>query len=58
MSRNPRGRMYPVSSLGMSRNADPGFSLRPLPRVFRPEEERVRNVQVEPFCMLNVACSG
>ena len=29
-----------------------------LPRVFRPEGERVRNVQVEPFCMLNVDCNG
>jgi uncharacterized protein len=29
-----------------------------LPRVFRPEGERIRNVQVEPFCMLNVDCNG
>jgi uncharacterized protein len=29
-----------------------------LPRVFRPEGDRVRNVQVEPFCMLNVDCKG
>lgn len=29
-----------------------------LPRVFRPEGDRVRNVQVEPFCMLNVDCHG
>jgi uncharacterized protein len=29
-----------------------------LPRVFRPEGERVRNVQVEPFGMLNVDCKG
>jgi uncharacterized protein len=29
-----------------------------LPRVFRPEGERVRNVQVEPFGMLNVDCNG
>jgi uncharacterized protein len=29
-----------------------------LPRVFRPEGERVRNVQVEPFSMLNVDCNG
>jgi uncharacterized protein len=29
-----------------------------LPRVFRPEGDRVRNVQVEPFCMLNVDCNG
>jgi uncharacterized protein len=29
-----------------------------LPRVFRPEEDCVRNVQVEPFCMLNVDCNG
>ena len=29
-----------------------------LPRVFRPEDDRVRNVQVEPFCMLNVDCNG
>jgi uncharacterized protein len=29
-----------------------------LPRVFRPERDRVRNVQVEPFCMLNVDCNG
>ncbi len=29
-----------------------------LPRVFRPEVERVRNVQVEPFGMLNVDCNG
>jgi uncharacterized protein len=29
-----------------------------LPRVFRPEGEGVRNVQVEPFCMLNVDCRG
>jgi uncharacterized protein len=29
-----------------------------LPRVFRPEGEGVRNVQVEPFCMLNIDCNG
>jgi uncharacterized protein len=29
-----------------------------LPRVFRPEGDCVRNVQVEPFCMLNVDCNG
>jgi uncharacterized protein len=29
-----------------------------LPRVFRPEGECVRNVQVEPFRMLNVDCNG
>jgi uncharacterized protein len=29
-----------------------------LPRVFRPEGERIGNVQVEPFCMLNVDCHG
>jgi uncharacterized protein len=29
-----------------------------LPRVFRPEGDRVRNVQVEPFGMLNVDCHG
>jgi uncharacterized protein len=29
-----------------------------LPRVFRPESDYVRNVQVEPFCMLNVDCNG
>jgi uncharacterized protein len=29
-----------------------------LPRVFRPEEDYVRNVQVEPFGMLNVDCNG
>jgi uncharacterized protein len=29
-----------------------------LPRVFRPEGESVGNVQVEPFCMLNVDCKG
>ena len=29
-----------------------------LPRVFRPESERVRNMQVEPFGMLNVDCNG
>jgi uncharacterized protein len=29
-----------------------------LARVFRPEGELVRNVQVEPFGMLNVDCSG
>jgi uncharacterized protein len=29
-----------------------------LPRVFRPEGEGVRNVQAEPFCMLNVDCNG
>jgi uncharacterized protein len=29
-----------------------------LPRVFRPEGEPVRNVQVEPFGMLNVDCNG
>jgi uncharacterized protein len=29
-----------------------------LPRVFRPEGECVRNVQVEPFGMLNVDCNG
>lgn len=29
-----------------------------LPRVFRPEGERVRNVQVEPFGMLNVDSNG
>jgi uncharacterized protein len=29
-----------------------------LPRVFRPEGDRVRNVQAEPFCMLNVDCNG
>jgi uncharacterized protein len=29
-----------------------------LPRVFRPEGDGVRNVQVEPFCMLNVDCKG
>jgi uncharacterized protein len=29
-----------------------------LPQVFRPEGEGVRNVQVQPFCMLNVDCNG
>jgi uncharacterized protein len=29
-----------------------------LPRVFRPEAERIGNVQVEPFGMLNVDCNG
>jgi uncharacterized protein len=29
-----------------------------LPRVFRPEGEGFRNVQVEPFGMLNVDCKG
>jgi uncharacterized protein len=29
-----------------------------LPRVFRPEADGVRNVQAEPFCMLNVDCNG
>jgi len=29
-----------------------------LPRVFRPEGDCVRNVQVEPFGMLNVDCNG
>jgi len=29
-----------------------------LPRVFRPETESLRNVQVEPFGMLNVDCKG
>ncbi len=29
-----------------------------LPRVFRPEGEPVRNVQVEPLCLLNVDCNG
>jgi uncharacterized protein len=29
-----------------------------LPRVFRPEADGVRNVQVEPFSMLNVDCTG
>jgi uncharacterized protein len=29
-----------------------------LPRVFRPEEGRIGNVQVEPFGMLNVDCKG
>jgi uncharacterized protein len=29
-----------------------------LPRVFRPEGDRIGNVQVEPFGMLNVDCSG
>jgi uncharacterized protein len=29
-----------------------------LPRVFRPGQERVRNVQVEPLAMLNVDCHG
>jgi len=29
-----------------------------LPRVFRPGEERLRNIQVEPFAMLNVDCHG
>lgn len=29
-----------------------------LPRVFRPEGDRIGNVQVEPFGMLNVDCNG
>ena len=29
-----------------------------LPRVFRPESETIRNIQVEPFGMLNVDCQG
>jgi uncharacterized protein len=29
-----------------------------LPRVFRPEGDRIGNVQVEPFGMLNVDCHG
>jgi uncharacterized protein len=29
-----------------------------LPRVFRPQEGRIGNVQVEPFGMLNVDCKG
>jgi uncharacterized protein len=29
-----------------------------LPQVFRPQGEGVRNVQAEPFCMLNVDCNG
>jgi uncharacterized protein len=29
-----------------------------LPRIFRPEGEAMRNVQVEPFGMLNVDCHG
>ncbi|HUA89534.1 MAG TPA: cyclophane-forming radical SAM/SPASM peptide maturase GrrM/OscB, partial [Steroidobacteraceae bacterium] len=29
-----------------------------LPRIFRPSEEQVRNVQVEPFAMLNVDVHG
>lgn len=29
-----------------------------LPRVFRPDDEHVRNIQVEPFGMLNVDCHG
>jgi uncharacterized protein len=29
-----------------------------LPRVFRPQSDHVRNVQVEPLCMLNVDCNG
>ena len=29
-----------------------------LPRVFRPEGEALRNVQVEPFGMLNIDCKG
>jgi uncharacterized protein len=29
-----------------------------LPRVFRPESETVRNIQVEPFGMVNVDCKG
>jgi uncharacterized protein len=29
-----------------------------LPRVFRPESETVRNIQVEPFGMLNIDCQG
>ena len=29
-----------------------------LPRVFRSEGDCVKNVQVEPFCMLNVDCNG
>jgi uncharacterized protein len=29
-----------------------------LPRVFRPGEEQVRNIQTEPFGMLNVDCHG
>jgi uncharacterized protein len=29
-----------------------------LPRVFRPESESLRNVQVEPFGMVNIDCKG
>ena len=29
-----------------------------LPRVFRPESETLRNIQVEPFGMVNVDCRG
>ena len=29
-----------------------------LPRVFRPQADRIGNVQVEPFGMLNVDCNG
>ncbi len=29
-----------------------------LPRVFRPESETIRNIQVEPFGMLNIDCQG
>jgi len=29
-----------------------------LPRVFRPESERLRNIQVEPFGMVNIDCKG
>ncbi|HYC09155.1 MAG TPA: cyclophane-forming radical SAM/SPASM peptide maturase GrrM/OscB [Steroidobacteraceae bacterium] len=29
-----------------------------LPRIFRPEDPGLRNVQVEPFAMLNVDCQG
>lgn len=29
-----------------------------LPRVFRPQGEAIRNIQVEPFSMLNVDCQG
>ena len=29
-----------------------------LPRVFRPASESVRNIQVEPFSMVNIDCNG